>query len=140
MHIAPTSQPAIPSLHSLCQSLLDRLEQPQGDAETNTQARAAFRAFLDALHNVAHPDAQTARDSAREATGPVLPNAPPYPPLALVTKPNLTTAELAYYLDRAPQTLRTWACRENGPIRPKRIGGILAWSTAEAKVLTGATS
>lgn len=61
----------------------------------------------------------------------------PYPPLALVNKPNLTTAELAYYLDRRPQTLRGWACNEDGPLRPKRIGGILAWPTADAKVLAG---
>ena len=62
---------------------------------------------------------------------------PPFPPLELVTKPNLTTAETAYYLNRAPQTLRVWACLENGPIRPKRIGGILAWSTMEVKALAG---
>ena len=62
---------------------------------------------------------------------------PPFPPLSLINKPNLTTAELAYYLNRRPQTLRAWACHENGPIRPKRIGGLLAWSTTEAKALAG---
>jgi len=62
---------------------------------------------------------------------------PPFPPLALVTKPNLTTGELAYYLNRRPQTLRGWACNEDGPIRPKRVGGLLAWSTVEAKALAG---
>ena len=61
----------------------------------------------------------------------------PFPPLVLVTKPNLTTAELAYYLNRRPQTIRCWACHEDGPIRPKRIGGLLAWSTAQAKALAG---
>lgn len=61
----------------------------------------------------------------------------PFPPLSQATKPNLTTAELAYYLDRKPQTLRGWACNENGPIRPTRIRSILAWSTAEAKKLAG---
>ena len=60
-----------------------------------------------------------------------------FPPLGLVTKPNLTTAELAYYLNRKPQTLRIWACFENGPLRPRRIGGLLAWPTAEAKALAG---
>ena len=61
---------------------------------------------------------------------------PPFPPLALVTKPNLTTGELAYYLNRSPQTLRGWACRSGtGPMKPKRIGGILAWPTVEAKAL-----
>jgi hypothetical protein len=61
----------------------------------------------------------------------------PFPPLALVTRPNLTTAETAYYLNRRPQTLRGWACLENGPLRPVRIGGLLAWSTATVKALVG---
>ncbi len=72
----------------------------------------------------------------REATAPQQ-FTPPFPPLALVTKPNLTTGELAYYLNRRPQTLRGWACNEDGPIRPKRVGGLLAWSTVEAKALAG---
>ncbi|EKD98816.1 MAG: hypothetical protein ACD_23C00252G0003 [uncultured bacterium] len=60
-----------------------------------------------------------------------------YLPLEQVTKPNLTTAEAGHYLDRRPQTLRAWACLENGPIRPRRIGGLLAWSTADVKALCG---
>lgn len=65
---------------------------------------------------------------------------PQHPALALVTKPNLTTAETAYYLNRRPQTLRGWACRSGtGPLRPTRIGGLLAWSTAECKALAGVT-
>ena len=61
-----------------------------------------------------------------------------FEPLVQVTKPNLTTVELAYYLNRKPQTLRGWACRSGtGPMVPKRIGGLLAWSTAEATALTG---
>jgi len=60
-----------------------------------------------------------------------------YLPLEQVTRPNLKTEEAAYYLSRRPQTLRAWACMENGPLRPKRIHGILAWSTAEVKALAG---
>ena len=60
-----------------------------------------------------------------------------YLPLESVNKPNLTTAECAFYLNRQPQTLRGWACHENGPLRPARIGGLLAWSTATVKELTG---
>lgn len=60
-----------------------------------------------------------------------------YLPLEQVTKPNLTTSETAYYLDRRPQTLRVWACLENGPMRPRRIGGLLAWPTSEVKALAG---
>jgi hypothetical protein len=62
----------------------------------------------------------------------------PYPALERVNKPNLTTAETAYYLNRRPQTLRGWACNSgSGPLVPKRIGGLLAWSTAEVKTLAG---
>ena len=61
---------------------------------------------------------------------------PKFPELALVTKPNLTTAEAAYYLNRRPQTLRGWASRSgSGPLAPTRIGGILAWNTAKVKAL-----
>ena len=60
-----------------------------------------------------------------------------FTPLEQVTKPNLTTAETAYYLNRRPQTLRGWACLEVGPLRPTRIGGLLAWNTAIVKALAG---
>ena len=60
-----------------------------------------------------------------------------YPRLEDVTKPNVTTAEGAYYLDRKPQTLRIWACLENGPLRPIRVNGRLAWPVAEIKRILG---
>jgi hypothetical protein len=61
-----------------------------------------------------------------------------YQPLAQVTRPNLKTEEAAHYLNRRPQTLRIWAMRDGkGPLRPRRIGGLLAWSTAEVKALAG---
>ena len=72
----------------------------------------------------------------REATGPQ--QFPP--PLEQVTKPNLTTAEAAFYLNRAPQTLRVWSMRDGiEGLRPRRIHGLLAWSTAEVKALAGVT-
>jgi len=74
----------------------------------------------------------------REATAPQQ-FTPPFPPLALVTKPNLTTGELAYYLNRRPQTLRGWACNEDGPIRPLRINGRLAWPVSELRRVLGVT-
>ena len=60
-----------------------------------------------------------------------------YLPLEQVNKPNLTTSECAHYLNRRPQTLRGWACLENGPLRPTRINGLLAWSTSTVKALAG---
>lgn len=54
-----------------------------------------------------------------------------YPPLELVTSSVLPTDATAYYLNRKCQTLRAWACLENGPIRPVRINGRLAWPVAQ---------
>lgn len=58
-----------------------------------------------------------------------------YPALESVTSPTVTTAAAAYYLNRAQQTVRIWACRECGPIRPLRIHGRLAWPVADIKRL-----
>lgn len=40
-------------------------------------------------------------------------------------------------LNRRPQTLRQWACLENGPIRPVRINGRLAWRVVDIQALLG---
>lgn len=61
----------------------------------------------------------------------------PHPPLQAVTRPAVDTEAAAYYLNRKPQTLRTWACLESGPIRPNRINGRLAWPVAELRRLCG---
>ena len=51
----------------------------------------------------------------------------------------LPTDEAAASINRKPQTLRKWACLENGPIRPVRINGRLAWRVADLQaLLTGA--
>jgi len=63
-----------------------------------------------------------------------------YPLLESITKPNLTTNEAAYFLNRKPQTLFGWACHEDGPLRPTRINGRLAWSTSTVKALAGVTA
>lgn len=60
-----------------------------------------------------------------------------FPPLELETRPVLSTEAAAYYLGRKKQTLFVWACYESGPIRPRRVGRNLCWSTAEIKRLLG---
>lgn len=60
------------------------------------------------------------------------------PPLEEVTRPAVTTKEAAYYLSRRPQTLRGWACHQNGPVRPLRINGRLAWPVCDLRKLLGA--
>jgi hypothetical protein len=47
----------------------------------------------------------------------------------------LTTDEAAAAMNRKPQTLRKWACLENGPIRPIRINGRLAWKVTDIQAL-----
>jgi hypothetical protein len=53
------------------------------------------------------------------------------------TRTNLPTLEAAYHLNRAQQTLRLWAMRENGPIQPLRINGRLAWPVSELRRVLG---
>lgn len=50
----------------------------------------------------------------------------------------ISTAEAAAHLSRAPQTLRMWACRQNGPIVPVRINGRLGWKVSDLRRLVGA--
>ncbi len=61
-------------------------------------------------------------------------NTPVFSPLEQVTRPTVPTDQAAHYLNRQPQTLRAWACLENGPLRPIRINGRLAWSVSHQEV------
>ena len=58
-------------------------------------------------------------------------------PLALETRTALPTSEAAFHLNRAQQTMRLWAMRENGPLRPIRINGRLAWKTDDLRRVLG---
>lgn len=60
-----------------------------------------------------------------------------FPELAAVARGRdvLPTNEAAPAINRAPQTLRKWACLECGPIRPVRINGRLAWRVADLQSL-----
>jgi len=58
-------------------------------------------------------------------------------PLAQETRSALPTTEAAAHLNRAQQTLRLWAMREDGPLLPLRIKGRLAWPVSELKRVLG---
>ena len=58
-------------------------------------------------------------------------------PLDSEPRAALPTPEAAAHLNRAQQTLRLWACLENGPIRPIRINGRLAWPVTELRRVLG---
>jgi len=58
-----------------------------------------------------------------------------FPLLEEVTSSTVSTNAAAYYVNRQPQTMRSWGCLENGPIRPIRINGRLAWFVSDIKAL-----
>lgn len=58
-------------------------------------------------------------------------------PLSLETRSALPTCEAAFHLSRAHQTMRLWAMREDGPLRPIRINGRLAWPVSELRRVLG---
>ncbi len=62
-----------------------------------------------------------------------------FQPTSLQHEPRaaVDTETAAFHLNRAQQTLRIWACRENGPLRPIRISGRLAWKTDDLRRLLG---
>jgi hypothetical protein len=73
-------------------------------------------------------------------TSTIQPKTRTAPPIVRLDKENratLPTCEAARHLNRADQTLRLWACREDGPLRPVRIAGRLAWRVADIRRLLG---
>ena len=56
-------------------------------------------------------------------------------PLADEARTTLPTDEAAGHLNRHPQTLRLWACKRRGPLRPLTINGRLAWRVADLRKL-----
>ena len=82
-------------------------------------------------------DATSAKPRGRRPRDRSIPRT--FTPLALETRTHLTTEEAAHHLNLSPQTLRAWACFENGPIRPVRIPRVLAlqWPVAEIRRVLG---
>lgn len=68
-------------------------------------------------------------------------NTADFTPLDQENRAAVPTELAALHLSRRPQTLRIWACKENGPIRPLRLPGSkgLLWSTNDLKRLVGLT-
>ena len=70
-------------------------------------------------------------DVRQAATGPA------FVSLDRETRTAVSTACAAFHLSRQPQTLRGWACKEDGPLRPVRVNGRLAWPVAELRRVLG---
>ena len=84
------------------------------------------------MANATHPSAATLAHWEKKA--------PVFASLANETRAAVDTETAAFHLSREPQTLRVWACKENGPLRPLRVNGRLAWPTAEIRRLLGVTA
>ena len=115
------------------------VSRPRADAEPQrpsipSAAKLACREKK--LGQTVHP-LGVATYQTKEATGPPNDHTPPFPPLESVTRPTVPTEQAAYYLERRPQTLRGWACHEDGPLRPLRVNSRLHWKTADLRNLLG---
>lgn len=53
--------------------------------------------------------------------------------LSVERRTHVDTACAAFHLGRKPQTLRVWASYDNGPLRPVRVNGRLAWPVEEIR-------
>lgn len=103
--------------------------------------RDALAATLVRLHEEVermHDEVAALRDQVAHRVAAVTTmSCPVYPSLASETREHVDTACAAYHLGRKAQTLRAWACHENGPLRPVRIHGRLAWAVADLRQIAG---
>lgn len=58
-------------------------------------------------------------------------------PLDRETRAALPTNEAAYHLNRAEQTLRLWAMRNDGAVKCLRVNGRLQWPVSQIKAVMG---
>lgn len=58
-------------------------------------------------------------------------------PLEFETRTHVTTSVMCHHLGRKEQTARAWACHEDGPLRPIRVNGRLAWPVSEIRRVLG---
>jgi hypothetical protein len=106
--------------------------------ESKTVAADASRTFPTLAELVAAEKKDHTTLQQRELGEKQRQGAPPtFPPLDRETRVAVDTATAAYHLNRQPQTLRGWACHEDGPLRPVRVHGRLAWPVAELRRVLG---
>lgn len=84
------------------------------------------------METAMRPSAATLADCEKNGTT--------FVPLDRETRSCVDTATAAHHLNRQPQTLRGWACHEDGPLRPVRIHGRLAWKVADLKRILGVSA
>ena len=61
-------------------------------------------------------------------------------PLDQETRTHVSTKVVCHHIGRKEQTARGWACHEDGPLRPIRVNGRLAWAVADIRRILGVVS
>jgi hypothetical protein len=77
----------------------------------------------------------TALTAAFAISGPV-----DFIPLVYETRTHVSTKVMCHHLGRKEQTARGWACHEDGPLRPIRVNGRLAWAVSDIRRILGVVS
>lgn len=85
---------------------------------------ADLGARIDTLERVSAPAEGVDVSSDRQSAGSQLST-------TAKVRSHVDTNTAAVMLGRAPQTLRKWACYDDGPLRPARVNGRLAWAIAD---------
>lgn len=81
------------------------------------------------------PSASTAHSSAQPNSSHI-----GFIPLDQETRTHVSTRVMCHHLGRKEQTARGWACHEDGPLRPIRVNGRLAWAVADIRRILGVVS
>jgi hypothetical protein len=79
-----------------------------------------------------HHSAKNALEPREQYSSPI-----EFIPLTQETRTHVSTKVMCRHLGRKEQTARGWACHEDGPLRPIRINGRLAWAVADINRLLG---
>jgi len=137
-----------------------KIESDVADDEKESSVAVEFMHLASALRNAAdaleaagaaiRAESRTPRAVMRDALPDEvdshrandMPDLPPlqvqqYPPIWQEVRATVGTGAAAFYLNRREQTLRVRACYENGPLRPRRINGRLAWAVADIRRVLG---
>lgn len=86
------------------------------------------------------PSCSAPAPSAQPAPLLVIDQPADFIPLTLEKRTQVSTTVMCHHLGRKEQTARGWACHEDGPLRPIRVNGCLAWPVADIRRILGVNS
>lgn len=120
-----TAQPT-PSLAALADTAATALEAAAKALRVYSAALAALESRLAVVEDKLEALAsERPTNTAKSSTIP--------PAIELEELSHVDTATAARWLNRKPQTLRSYACLEDGPLRPLRVAGRLAWAVDDIR-------